>query len=132
MTILRILKLSIIITIFITSSCSSTISGKWRDCRQTESDLGCVNIAKADELSDQNNHPKESKTFNKTINKDEVFPVIKDYDIKDFPDKTLIRTSEKITRLWVAPYSDDLGNYHESKYIRIKQTDSNWLLANKY
>ena len=119
---------------FLATSCSSTISGKWRNCRNTESDLGCVNITKADNVSSAKESSISNNEKNHLISQssDILTSNINSYDLEDFPNKKLIRVPEKIARLWIAPYSDKEGNYHEAKYIRIKQKDSRWALANKY
>ena len=106
---IKILLLALLIT-----SCQSNISKKW-SCRKLDGDKGCVSISEADAW-------KESSTIqSETIESP-------DGKYSSFKDQNLIRTSDKVGRIWIAPYKDASDNYHEASFVQVVDESSKWEL----
>jgi len=111
-----------IILLFILTSCSgSNITNKW-DCRNTESKLGCASISSADKAySDEISNVVLGDIVVKNPGKYHSF------DSSDQNEnKKLVRVPDKVGRVWIAPYMDANGNYHEGSYIRVVDEVAKW------
>lgn len=114
-------------------ACRST-SSEW-SCRNLDSKVGCANISKADDAYLENGKLSSSdsaigaKSGNLNITQ---VPISKSAKYSSSSDDInvgqikLIRSSEKIGRVWIAPYMDGKGNYHEGSFIRVVDEISRW------
>ena len=107
-----------IFLLFLIASCNGTVQSKWSSCRKTDSDLGCVSISQAD------NHILNKESVNNPNTLD--IPSIKrEEEVKDL-DNNLVRSPDIVGRLWIAPYLDNSGNYHEGSFVRVIDEKSKW------
>lgn len=95
--------------------------------------MGCVSISEADKLTSKSQEKlvKDNKDFSKILKNIDSWdkPLIEEYFVSD--DKSMFRKSEKIGRLWLAPYIDKNHNYHEGSYVRVVDESSKWYVVNK-
>ena len=115
-----------ILILLLATSCNSNVHKKWSSCRNTESKLGCASISKADEA------------YNIQITDDSLASTLK-YDVDKYlsfdsnkagEKKQIVRTSDKVGRIWIAPYMDGNGNFHEESYVKVVDELSKWEMRN--
>ena len=117
----RILLLLSSLAVF---SCKSNTSSEW-SCRNLESKVGCANIHKSDEAYLEAVNPSsESSTV--SIDKSSAKNKYSSFEDVNLGQTRLVRTPEKIGRIWVAPYIDNKGSFHEASFVRIVDVESKW------
>lgn len=114
-----------VILLFFASCSGSNIHKKW-SCRNTDSKLGCVSISEADKAY---NSDSLDESITKILKSDNNKYTSFDIDNAG-SNKKLIRTSDKIGRIWFAPYMDAGGNYHEASYVRTVDEIAKWEIRN--
>lgn len=119
---LKLILIFLVLTFVV--SCRST-TNEWR-CRQLDSKVGCSSISKADDSYLENKkedvNPKSSKSENK-ITTDGKYSSFEEVNLGQ---TKMVRIPEKIGRLWVAPFMDAKGNYHEGSFIRVIDQEARW------
>ena len=111
----KIIKISLILVPVILTACSSNISGRW-SCEKAKSKFGCVSSQEIEQVYSgkiESKKNKVSKAENKKRN-------------RMFGLHNVHRTSEKIARIWIAPYIDTAGIYHEARIIKVVEELSKW------
>jgi hypothetical protein len=106
-----------VMIILLISSCGGNFTDKW-SCRKTEGDMGCVTISEADKFHDVQNTNTDNQSLSKipSNSNDDVNP----------KNQGLFRTQDKIGRVWIAPYLDAQGNWHEASYVRVVDEFAKW------
>ena len=112
------IKIISILSFFIMSSCSNTVFSDWSSCRNTDSKLGCVSITQADKATqEKNNYRAEIAKKIPNISRN-----AQDIDLSS----NLTRKPDIVGRLWIAPYLDGNGYYHEGSFVRVIDESSKW------
>jgi hypothetical protein len=109
------------LSLILISSCRS-FSNEW-SCRKLDSKVGCASISKADEAYLENK--ETTNPDNKPV------AIVHNFQSSSFEEVNLgqtrlVRIPEKIARLWVAPFTDINGNYHEGSFIRVVEEPAKW------
>ena len=106
-------------------ACRAT-SSEW-SCRNLDSKVGCANISKADDAYLENGKATPAPQIPISqipVSKSAIYSSSSD-DI-NLGQTKLIRSQEKIGRIWIAPFMDGKGNYHEGSFIRVVDETSRW------
>lgn len=112
---------TLILTTLILTSCSNSVK-KW-SCRNTESQF-CGTISEADKAySSKPNYNEALEVEKADSNKYSSFA--------DVNNKRLIRSGDKIGRVWVAPYKDSNDNWHEESYVQVVDEPGKWEIVKK-
>jgi type IV conjugative transfer system lipoprotein TraV len=127
---MKITKILLILPLLTTLACKSNSSSDW-SCRNLDSKVGCANISKSDDayLENSNNDNIATTAFvtngsnNPNKNSSKKYNSFEDINLGQ---TRLVRTPEKIGRIWIAPYMDNKGNYHEASFVRIVDAESKW------
>jgi hypothetical protein len=121
MKITKILLFLPILTIF---ACKSNSASDW-SCRNLNSKVGCANISKSDDAYLENKN-SSAATTSIDANKSSSGNKYTSFEDINLGQTRLVRTPEKIGRLWLAPYMDNKGNYHEASFVRVVDAESKW------
>ena len=108
-------KLSIISLCISLTNCSSNITGKW-SCGTAESKFGCVDVQDIEKVyldKKEEDKSQNSKSQIKSASKT-VAP------------HTIHRSTERVAKIWIAPYVDSAGIYHEARMIRVVEKSPEW------
>ncbi len=90
------------------------------DCPLSEG-ASCMSLHDMDEAVSKGIYPKELKhTYNDNL--DSSYVLKTDAIPHGYP----LRTKDKVAKIWVAPYMDSNGNYHEQSNIYIVVENSSW------
>lgn len=89
------------------------------DCPLSEG-ASCMSLHDMDEAVSKGLYPKE---FKQTNHNNLYEPLILNTD-EGYP----LRTKDKIAKIWIAPYMDSNGNYHEQSNIYTVVENSSWAL----
>ena len=105
------MKKTIALSILLLSGCStSNVRSNWQ-C-PSPNGLDCVTITQADQKADM-----QQETMKHCCNNTGQIKTFKNHSE---------RTNEKIGKVWVFPYSDSQGDYHEGRYVHILLEDNFW------
>ncbi|EKE01929.1 MAG: conjugative transfer: assembly [uncultured bacterium] len=61
------------------------------------------------------------------MNKTHLTPMEAPTYVYRTPDGLPIRSGESIQKIWIGPYEDDAGNYHEPSYVYVVSKKGKWL-----
>jgi hypothetical protein len=115
-------RILICLSVLFTFSCRAT-SNEW-SCRNLDSKVGCASISKADDAYLENG--KFSSATTSSTKRTSSKAKYSSFEDVNLGQTRLVRVPEKIGRIWVAPYTDGNGNYHEASFIRVVDAESKW------
>lgn len=116
------IRILICLSVLFLSSCRAT-SNEW-NCRNVDSKVGCASISKADDAYLENG--KFSSATASSTKRNSSKAKYSSFEDVNLGQTRLVRVPEKIGRIWVAPYTDGNGNYHEASFIRVVDAESKW------
>lgn len=124
-------KIIIVALFLICSGCKSNVSGDWTCPLPAVNGKPCQSISEADVA--KNSHDIEEKDSRKveiftlasplpeqnSLNAEDDVQTVKDISSK-------FRVSEKLARVWFAPYIDNLDNRHASSHVFFVYEPGKW------
>lgn len=117
-------KLAMAIASLLLSSCaSSNVGSSWQCPTPSVKGQKCRNIASADRLA---KGIEAKKTHTVKVEKDVIVLLQKNKTSQVSAPASPIRTSEKISRIWFAPFVDKYSNRHEESTVQIVDKNSTW------
>ena len=126
---MKITNILLTLPLLATLACKSNNSSDW-SCRNLDSKIGCANISKSDDayLESGNTANTSTSVVTSSANNSNQYSAKKYNSFEDINlgQARLVRTPEKIGRIWIAPYMDNKGNYHEASFVRIVDAESKW------
>lgn len=126
----------ILVALFFITSCANNVKGSWSCPLKIAGKGSCVSIKesdvaetsngiKRDIISYQDNNQKiEIKLNNSQISTIEKNPQEKINNKVN----TVVRTKEKIGKVWFAPYIDEEGNQHSEYEIQVVDEEAKWTI----
>lgn len=96
------------------TGCTTSMKGQF-DCPGTPG-VQCKNISKVNKMVDQGAIPKE---------KGVDVPIVRN----SYKGKVLKRTKEEVLTVWVAPFEDEEGIYHEPGVLTAVVSPARWELS---
>ncbi|MDA0967626.1 MAG: hypothetical protein O2970_11820 [Proteobacteria bacterium] len=113
----------IVASLLLTSCASSNVGSNWQCPTPGVKGQQCRNIASADNMA---KGKENSSADNIVVEKDLIVLLNNNETIKDPVSGDSIRTDEKISRIWFAPFIDKYSNRHEASFIQIIDKSSTW------